>query len=286
MPEPAPTVRPSLPRWVWVVGAAAYAPVLALLVILALQVEDTRTTVDGRLATAVGRLERATLPLADEVTPAARAANADRPAAKRLTTTSLALAAQLAPVVRELGDARPGRQLGLVGALASDLSDRGAGTQLQKAGALSDNLLRVDAGREIRRSGTLATTLLGAGVGDAVGDVRALTDAVRDADLPATAGSLTRVTDELGRGTRLERLMVRLTALLGQAQTLGVVPSVDAASDAVTGRLLPLVERGIAMLATTMELTRDTNGHAASLDRKLGGELPAPAARSGTRATP
>lgn len=261
------------------VAVAAYLPVLVVLVVLVLQLQDTRTTVDGPLATAVGRLERATLPLADAVTPVARAATADRPAARDLTSKSLTLADGLAPLVRELGAAQPGRQLRLTGALAGDLARRDAGAQLQRAGALSEDLLAVGPGRQLQRSGRLASTLLDAGVGDVVGDVRSLTRQFGAAELPRAAASLTRTADELNRGTRLRRLLVRLTAVLGQARSLDLVPSVDRAADAVTGRLLPLVERGIAMLATTVELTRDTNRHAANLDRKFGGDLPLPGDR-------
>lgn len=281
----------------WVVAVAAYAPVLTALVLLVLQLEDSRTTVDGKLATAVGRPERATLPLADAATPVAGAATADRPAAQRLTAKSVALADVLAPLASDIERAKPGRQLQLVGALASDLESHGAGTQLQKAGALSDNLLGVDAGGQIQRSGDQATTFLGAGVGGAVRDVQALTRAIDATDLPRTARSLTATADELNRGTRLRRMLVRLTAVLGQAQRVHLVPSVDAAADAVTARLVPLVERGVAMLASTLDVARDTNGHAANLDRKPGGDLPlpgspttgprarVPAPRSGARPT-
>ncbi|WP_026911074.1 hypothetical protein [Patulibacter minatonensis] len=100
--KPAPQlVRPSLPRWVLAVGVLAYAPLIIVLVILVLQLQDTRTTVDGRLATAVGRLERATLPLAGAVTPAARAATADRPAAQRLTTRGISLLRSTEAIARD-----------------------------------------------------------------------------------------------------------------------------------------------------------------------------------------
>lgn len=276
MPLPPPAVRPSIPRAWWAVAVAAYLPVLIALVVLVVLLEDSRSTVDGRLATAVGRLEKATLPLAEAATPVARAATADRADAQRLTARSLALTRQVTPLARDLRSAAPARQLRLVGALATDLTQSGAGRQLQKAGALSDELVGNDAGTQIRRSGDLARTLLDAGVGGLVGDVRRTTSLLTGANLPTTAASLSKVTDELGRGTRLRRLLVRLTAVLGQAQTLAFVPKATAAADSVTGRLVPLVERGIAMLSETLVVAQDTNRHAANLDRKLGGDLPLP----------
>lgn len=239
-----------------------------------MQLEDSRTTVDGRLAVSVDRLRDATLPLAAVVRPVAEAATADRPAATKLTARSLALTDQVTPLARQLRAAGAGRQLQLTGTLASDLSARRAGTQLQKAGALSDNLLGVDAGRQIQRSGQLASTLLGNDVGGTLRDVKTLTSLLQETKLPATARSITETTDELNRGTRLARLMERLTSVLGQAKTLRFVPKATAAADAVTARIVPLIERGIAMLSETLAVTKDTGRHAASLDRKLGGELP------------
>lgn len=276
MPSPAPSVRLSLPRWLWIVVVAGYLPVLGLLVVLVVLLEDSRQTTDGRLAVSVERLERATLPLATEVTPAARAANADRPAARRLSARTLELTRQVTPLARDLRVAQPGRQLQTIATLATDLSARDAGTQLQKAGALSDNLLSVNAGGQIRRSGQLADTLLGAGVGGAVGDVRRLSTLLASSNLPATARSVKATADELGRGTRLARLLERLTFVVGQAKALRTVPKVTVAADAVTGRIVPLIERGVAMLAETLTIVRETNRHAANLDRKLGGDLPLP----------
>ena len=283
MASDAPAVRPALPRWFWLLAVGAYVPIVVVLILLALQLEDTRSTVDDRLATSVGRLERATLPLADAVTPAARAANADRPEAKRLTGASLALAKQLGPIAKELGDARPGERLRRIEATTTDLARHGAGTQLQKSGALSDNLLSVDAGRQIQRSGALSTTLLGAGVGAMVRDLRALSGQFAATDLRGTAQAVSATADELNRGTRLRRLLQRMTRVFGQAEQRDVVPSVDAASEAVTRRLVPLVEQGIALLRENVAITRDTNAvtrdtnrHAANLDRKLGGDLPLP----------
>lgn len=293
VPHDPPRVRPTIPPVLWVVGVLAYVPVIVVLVLLALQLEDTRGTVDGRLAVAVGQLRDSNLPLARE-------ARADRPAAKRLTAESL-------PLVRDLSESDAGRQLGLVGALAADLGNRDAGTQLERSGALStnllgvdagkqlarsgalsSNLLRVDPGRQLARSGDLADALLGADIGGTVSTVRRLTallgDAdlpataagLRDASLPATARSLRETTDELNRGTRLARLIPRLTAVAGEAKTLEFVPKATRAAESVTRELVPIARRILQLQEQTLELTRDTNRRTTNIDRKLGGDLLVP----------
>lgn len=260
----------------WVVGVAAYLPVVAILVALVVLLQDARTTVDGPIAGRSRQLRDATLPLAEAATPVARAATADRPDALRVTRRTLALTAQVTPLARDLRASGAGRQLRLAGTLAADLTTKDAGVQLQKAGALSDELVSADAGTQLRRSGALASTLLGGDVGGVLDDVRGLAALPGNADLAGTARSLAETTDELNRGTRLQRLLVRLTQVVGQAQQLRFVPKATAAAESVTGRIEPLLEEGVRMQRELIVLTRDTNRHAANLDRKLGGDLPLP----------
>lgn len=163
-----------------------------------------------------------------------------------------------------------------------------AGRQLERAGALSTNLLRVDAGRQIERSGDLADALLGADVGGTVSTVKRLSamlgdadlpataTALRDASLPATAASLRETTDELNRGTRLARLMYRLTAVTGEAEALEFVPKATKAAESVTGELVPIARRILQLQEETIVLTRDTNRRTTNIDRKLGGDLLVP----------
>jgi hypothetical protein len=288
MPESAPAVRPAIPPVLWAVAVLAYVPVVVLLVLLAVQLQDTRGAVDGRLATAVSQLRDATLPLARAAEPAARQAVEDRPATRRLT-------AQALPLVRDLRQTGAARQLQLVGALATDLGAHDAGTQLARAGALSTdllghrageniqrsgalatNLLGADAGRQLQRAGDLSRTLLGADVGKAVSSAERLTTMLGGASLPATASSLRETTDELNRGTRLARLMERLTAVIGQMKVLQFVPKATRAADAVTNEIVPIARRVVALQEETLQVTRDTNRRATNIDRKLGGDLLVP----------
>lgn len=275
-------VHLAVPLRLWVVAGVVGLLALVVAVVVILQLEDTRRSIDADLADRLARVERT---VTGDVGPAARAAVEDRDEQRRLTRLSSALAWQAAP-------------------LAGDLRRRDAGVQLQKSGNLSDNLLRVNAGAQITRSADLARVLLRSDVGGATRDVQGLASSLGAADLPGLSRAVTGVTDELGAQDRLRRLLVRLTSVLGEVRTVDLVTDLSATSDSVTKRIEPLVARGIALLSQTRDLTRqtldvtrDTNGltretrditretrditretgrHAANLDRKLGGDLPLP----------
>jgi hypothetical protein len=97
-----------------------------------------------------------------------------------------------------------------------------------------------------------------------------------DASLPATAASLKDATDELNRGTRLARLLERLTAVVGQAKVLQFVPKATKAAESVVGELTPIGRRVVQLLEETLALTRDTNRRTTNIDRKFGGDLVVP----------
>lgn len=260
MQPDAPQVQLHVPRLLWAALVVVGGVALVLAVVVILQLEDTRRTIDDRLATRVGAVERSTVALS-----------------------------------RDLRSHDAGRQIEASGDLSRNLLGADAGRQLRRAGALSTNLLGVDAGRQITTSADLARTLLRAGVGPATADVRQLSADVAAADLPALSAGLASadlpalsqavlgVTDELGAQDRLERLLFRLVSVLGEARTTEMVPKVAAAADDFRRTVVPLLrelrdinEETRDITRDTNAITRDTNGHTESLDRKLGGELPTP----------
>jgi hypothetical protein len=237
VPEPPETVRIAVPRRVWVILGGAYLGLLVIFGIMITQLEDQRTTVDRQLATAVTQL-RATLPLISETRPLVRRQRQDLPASRRLTRRSLVLTREATPLVRDLRAADAGRRLQAVGTLAGEL-------------------LGADAGRSLVAVRRLATMLLAA-------------------DIPRATRSLTEAADELNRQHRLRRLFVRSTSVLGEMQARHLVAKVATASEAVP-QVLPLLRRSLDLQTQLLALTRETNAHAASLDRKTGGPLPAAA---------
>lgn len=145
-------------------------------------------------------------------------------------------------------------------------------------------------------TGELVRELDRAEVGTALEAVRRLSVQLLRGELPQTltrtADALTdvpRVTDELLAQDRLRRLLVRSTSVLGEVQQLNAV-----AKGARAAELAPQVARSLrrslrlqeTLLATQVdalsvvkdvrEIARRTEGHAASLDRKLGGATLAP----------
>ncbi|CAB4916305.1 unannotated protein [freshwater metagenome] len=257
-------MRLVVPRHVWVVGAVVALVALVVAAIVIAQLEDTRRSIDQQVAERLSRVDRSTDAIEGATVPVLRDAERDRTAAKRLTGLSTLLAQQATP-------------------LARDLRRRDAGTQLQKAGALSDNLVGVDAGAQITRSADLARTLLGADVGSTVRDVDRLAATLQGAGLPGLSTAVTGVTDELTTQDRLRRFLVRGTSIFGQVRAMDTVPKLTAAAQAVRTRVVPYLEKIVALLTETQalnrdtrDIARDTNRHVVSLDRKLGGELPVP----------
>ena len=97
------------------------------------------------------------------------------------------------------------------------------------------------------------------------------------------ATAVTGVTDELTTQDRLRRFLVRGTSIFGQVRAMDTVPKLTAAAQAVRTRVVPYLEKIVALLTETQalnrdtrDIARDTNRHVVSLDRKLGGELPVP----------
>jgi hypothetical protein len=240
--------------------------------------EDQRSTVDNQLEVAVTQL-RELQPLVHAARPVVADADADRPAARRLTRRSLALTKDATPLVRDLNAAGAGRQLAAAGGLGASLLDADAAGSLTAVRRLSDSLLGADAGRSLATVRALSSVLLDADVGGATSAVRRMASvvdrALASADVAATTRSLRRVTDELSRRDRLRTLLVRSTRVLGAVEATGMVPKVSAAAESVP-RLEALLQRSLAIQEELLAIGRDTNRHAASLDRKLGGELPLP----------
>lgn len=288
MPDAPPPARLSIPRPVWLFVGAGWLTVVAMLGVQLGMLEDQRSTVDNQLEVAVTQL-REVQPLIRAARPVVADADADRPAARRLTRRSLALTAEATPLVRDLNAAGAGRQLATVGGLAATLRDADAAGSLTAARRLSNSLLGADAGRSLTTVRALADVLLRADVGDATAAVRRMASVVDDslasADLPGTARSLKQVTDELSRRDRLRTLLIRSTRVFGQIEATQMVPKVSTAADVVP-RLEALLQRSLTIQEELLVIGRDTNRHAASLDRKLGGEVPVPAPTSGAAATP
>jgi hypothetical protein len=161
--------------------------------------------------------------------------------------------------------------------LVQDFSDARAPEQLQAAGALARTLLAADVG--------------------------AMTRAVARADLPALAGRLTTVADQLLRQDRLQRLLVRSTAVLGEVRARDLVAKSGRAADTVpeiaatlreslavqretlqhTRELAAIGRETLAIVRDARDITRDardltrTAARAAeSLDRKTGPSLAGP----------
>jgi hypothetical protein len=292
---------------VWLFAGAGWLTVVAMLGVQLGMLEDQRSTVDNQLEVAVTQL-REVQPLIRAAKPVVAEADADRPAARRLTRRSLALTEEATPLLRELRATGAARQLASAGGLAASLQDADAAGSLTATRRLADSLLAADAGRSLEAARRLSNSLLGADAGRSLATVRALSAVLLDADVgaatvgvrrmaslvdgalasvdvPGTAASLKRVTDELSRRDRLRTLLVRSTRVLGQVEATQMVPKVSAAADVVP-RLQALLERSLAVQEELLVIGRDTNRHAASLDRKLGGEVPVPAptATAGPRA--
>jgi hypothetical protein len=154
--------------------------------------------------------------------------------------------------------------------LVRELNNARAPEQLQAAGALARTLLQADAGAAMH--------------------------AIRRADLPRLAATLTRLADELQHRDRLRRLLVRTNGVLGEVRSRHLIAKSSTAAERV-----PEIERvlreSLAVQRETLELTRqlteigrqtrdtalETRDHAReaaraaeSLDRKTGPSLAAP----------
>ena len=161
--------------------------------------------------------------------------------------------------------------------------------------------------RLVRTATPLLHELTDAGLVQTTGNVGVLVEQLLAGDLPATLRSLNRiapqldeapaalrsvrqVSDALLQQQRLSRLMRSAITVLGQVRRSHLVTDADLAiphvvrtldeSLAVQRQTLRVTQRTLAVTQQTLDVgrqtltvARDTQGHAASIDRKLGGPL-------------
>jgi hypothetical protein len=144
------------------------------------------------------------------------------------------------------------------------------------------------ADRLTRSATPLVRELDDAGLPEATRKAGTVFDALLTGDLPRTLAAVDEAATTLNDRDRLSRLLRSTITVLGTVRTTGLV---QRAADAtrVVARLDRTQDRALDILTETLELQRQalavtrqtlavarrTEGHAASLDRKLGGQLPA-----------
>lgn len=153
-----------------------------------------------------------------------------------------------------------------------------------------------DARPALRRLVPLAAQLRSARLPDTARDARALAEGLLEAGGPEALRQAGIAAGTLNDEARLERLVRSAITVLGGIRTTDLVDRAARASRAairldrtqdealrILRSALRLQREGVALargtLTTareTLDVARRTEGHAASLDRKLGGELPAP----------
>lgn len=231
-------VRVSLPRSTWAAVVAVLAvPVLALILQL-MVVEDQRRTIRDQRA------------LTDRLLSEAAAAREDATPLLRKTPPLVDGLAEALPAARATG-----RRLDALGKAATPLAQKLASPEvadvLSEAARLAADLRDADVGSAIRVGGVVSAQLL-------------------DQD-------------------RLQRLLVRTVAVLGEVRARDLVPKAARAAE-LTPELVRIQRSTIGILRSSLavqrdtldvarqplEVARDTNGHAESLDRKFGGQVPPP----------
>jgi hypothetical protein len=143
------------------------------------------------------------------------------------------------------------------------------------------DLRDAQAGEVARRVGTLAAVLLEADVGITARAARQAAEALVRADPVRTFRDVSAVTTELQRNRRLRRVLVRTLRISGEAIEQDLVRKLARASTSTTElegiarRLLTTQEEALVAIRQTLEIARETERHAESIDRKTGGTLPA-----------
>lgn len=142
--DAAPPARITLSPLAWAALGLFAVLMVGSLATQILLLEDQRTTVDRQLAVAAKQLD-AIDPLLREARPFVEESRAALPQSRRLTREALPLVESATPLVQELDRARAGEQLEAAGALARSLLDARAGRNLGRLQAIADDVTRLPA---------------------------------------------------------------------------------------------------------------------------------------------